>query len=53
MRENVTNGISVSYPDKVVAVFASNPVTIKGFTGTHVELVINGIKDKRRPFGDE
>lgn len=53
MRENVTNGISVSYPDKVVAVFASNPVTIKGFTGTHVELVINGVRDKRSPFGDE
>lgn len=57
MREQTTSGISVSYPDKVVAAFGRNPINISGFSGTEVVMkVSNGkqeVEEKRAPFGNE
>lgn len=54
MREQTAGGISVSYPDKVVAAFGRNPIVINGFSGTEVVMkVSNGkqeVEEKRAPF---
>lgn len=56
MRQGNINGISVSYPDAVVAAFGVNPIIIDGFTGTSVELVVSNavgsVTEKRSPFAN-
>lgn len=59
MRTETIGEITVTYPDNVVAAFARNPVTVDGFTGTHVLMNVknsaNGMAcdDKRTPLGGE
>lgn len=59
MRTGNTGDITITYPDAVVAMFARNPITMKGFTGTSVEMTVtnsdNGdyAKDSRAPFENE
>ena len=59
MREQTISGISVSYPDKVVAAFGRCPINISGFNGTEVAMKVKNIKtaaevmERRAPFGYE
>lgn len=58
MRTEIIGDITVTYPNETVAMFARNPITVKGFTGTSVAMTVtdeNGkvAKDKRAPFGNE
>ena len=58
MREGNVSGISISYPNERVACFGRNPIIIKGFSGTSVEMEVRnehtGKKrvERRVPFGD-
>lgn len=56
MRTKEIGNAEVNYPDETVAVFARNPITVKGYTGTGVEMTITDgdreITDKRSLFGN-
>lgn len=56
MRTEINGNVTVVYPDALVAAFARNPITVEGYTGTAIELIVTGgsktMREKRSLFGD-
>ena len=59
MRTQYISGISVSYPEEVVAAYDKNPILIEGFEGTAIQMTVTNnttkksVEEKRSPFGGE
>lgn len=48
MRTEINGNITVVYPDALVAAFARNPITVEGYTGTAVELIVTNGSESRK-----
>lgn len=59
MRTQYISGISVSYPEEVVAAYDKSPIWIEGFTGTAIQMTVTNnstnksVEEKRSPFDGE